>query len=691
MYLLECTKCVLFLILVIGNVDMKLKPIVLLLLIFFSTLYNAAIGQRQHYMDSVTQVLKTVDDIEKINIYNSLSWSYKFSSPQLAYEYGEKSFDLSKKLNITNSQATALNRMGAARLRQGELSQSLELLLKAVEICHTYKYPTILATSLRQIGDVHQAQGNTSEAMKYYFNSLSLGDSLDIPIIKARSAKKVAMLYITLNRTEIAKKYLDYALGVFEKEEFLRGVHQVYILYGDFYYVQNLPDSAIINYTIALDFLDKLKDRHGYATAKARIARVYESIGEYARSLEGYTNALDTFELLGDKKQIVSMYLALANTYINTKEKTKALQYAKKALGEAKELGLPQEEKEADYLLFTIFKKIGNLGLAVNYLEKYLFLMDSLTNSTESWRIDQLRKSYDLEIQLKENELNTAIISNQMLTIKNERLLKKYLVAIVVAFIILVIIIWYSLRHARKANKQLVLANEEKNEAISLISHDLKSPFNKIKGLTHLLELQLENTPDSDKDLLSKINLVTHDGLRLVQNLVDIKAIKVGAFNIKLSPFNLNDFIIKRIQSFEQVANAKNIKLSFQPLKGVSEVSSDSNTISRIFDNILSNAIKFSPKGEIVTVDCSILKNNFSFSISDNGKGIAQEEIIQIFNQYKTGFASPTGNEISSGLGLSIASSLVNKLEGTIKCISKINNGATFIISLPIIKIEATE
>jgi len=300
-----------------------------------------------------------------------------------------------------------------------------------------------------------------------------------------------------------------------------------------------------------------------------------------------------------------------------------------------------------------------------------------------------MRKSYDLEIQMKENALYTATISNQTLTIKNERLLTRYLIVVVIAVCILAFFIWYSLRHSRKVNKQLLLANEEKNKAISLISHDLKSPFNKIKGLTHILELQNENADSLFKDILSKINMVTHEGLTLVQNLVDIKALTSGAYTIKPTNFDLNDFIVKRVQSFEQLAHAKNILLSFEPFKEDCTILSDLNSISRIFDNILSNAIKFSPAGETITIDCSITKSSFSISISDNGKGVDQEEIDQIFYQYKTGKALPTGNETSNGLGLAIVSSLVTKLEGSIKCISEVGHGATFIISLPLNK-EAT-
>ncbi len=335
-------------------------------------------------------------------------------------------------------------------------------------------------------------------------------------------------------------------------------------------------------------------------------------------------------------------------------------------------------------MLYSIYKEINNQSKAISYLESYLNLMDSLHYSEESWRVEQMQNSYELEIQVKENELSKAIITNQALTIKNNSLIRNFLIIIAALVFALATIIGYTLKKVKRANQQLILANEEKNEAISLISHDLKSPFNKIKGLAHILELQLENIDAETADLLSKINIITHDGLVLVQNLVDIKVLKSGSYIIKNTSFEINDFFNNRVQGFEQFALLKKIKIKFEPLETNRQVYSDVNSISRIFDNILSNAIKYSPEGEIVLIECSIVENSFSFSISDNGKGIDQKDIATLFEKYKTGLASPTGTELSNGLGLAIASSLINKLRGTIKCISQLGNGATFIVSLPI-------
>ena len=668
---------------------MNSKSLFVFFFISLSFFYTASYGQRQYIIDSLTQLLDNSEDEEKLEILFTLSWSHKFSNPQQSYEYGVQAYSISKAIKDTKSEAISLNRMCGAKFQLGDLNEALEIALKAVYICETNNYNRILATSLRHIGSIYEAQGNNSEAMKYYYNSLGISDSLEIPLIKARSAKKVADLYLQLKKYTEAKQYLDFSLEVFKENDFVRGIHQIYVLYGNYYFYQNLPDSARLYYNLALDNLEKLKDRKGYAITKTKIAKVDEFEAKYNIAINGYNNALDTFLLIGSKKQIVASYISLAKVFSKINNYDKGVFYGKMAFSKAKSLNLSNEEKEASKILYELYKNNNNLKLAIEYLENYIFLMDSLTNNTESWRVDQMQKSYDLEIQMKENALHSATIAHQTLTIKNEQILSRYLIATIVAVIILVVIIWFSLNHSKRVNKQLLLANEEKNQAISLISHDLKSPFNKIKGLIHILELQTENNDSSIIDILSKVNTVTHEGLTLVQNLVDIKTLKSGAYLIKLNNFELNDFIMKRVKSFEQLAQTKNILLRFEPAKDDCNVISDANSVARIFDNILSNAIKFSPVGETISIDCTMANNSFSFSISDNGKGVAQEEIDQIFNQHKRGQTLPTGIETSNGLGLAIVSSFINKLNGSIKCISSINSGATFIVSLPSNK-EAT-
>ncbi len=660
----------------------KRKTNILIILLIISNSFTL-FGQKQRYIDSLNKSLIHAVDSQKIATYNALSWAYQFSDATKAFQYAENSLQISSKLNNTRGEAISYNRMSAAKLKLGELNQALEYALKAKEISISNSDYRVHSTSLRQIGRVYEAQGNTPQAMKYYYNSLSMADSIGTPVQIARSALYVAGLYISINNFSVAKHYLNYTIKEFEKDKFSRGLHHAYILQGDYYFKQNNADSALINYTIALSYLGKLKDKQGYAIATSKLAAVLVKKGNYKEAITGYNTALDTFKIINSKKEIVQTYISLATVYAKNNNPTRAISYAKLALNQAKKQAFPNEQKEANYTLYAIYKGIKEKETALLYLENYMYLMDSLTGKQESWRVDQMKKSYDLELKLNEQKLSTAVITNQALTIENNKLLRNFLIVLVSTIILLALLIWFALRKAKTTNRELEIANEEKNEAISLILHDLKSPFNKIKGLAHLLKLELTNANKSIDDIIGKINLIAHEGLSLVQNLVDIKALKSGSYKLKYTSFNLSDFLQKRVIDFEQVATAKNIKLIFSSDNNSCNVKSDLNSVARIFDNLVSNALKFSPADEEIVIKCGPYNEGCYFSICDNGIGISEEDIDTIFGKYKTGNALPTGTELSSGLGLAITSSLIQKLGGSIKCKSTLGNGATFKILLP--------
>lgn len=641
-------------------------------------------GQRQHYIDSLKERLSTADDRTQIAIYNNLSWSYKFSKPDLSLSYGLKALKLNEQIGDPELKAISLNRVGAARIQLGELNEALEALLKGLTICNTYNYQKILSTTLRQIGEVYQAQGNTSMALNNYYNSLGLADSLNIPILKARTSSKIAEVFLTFNRKEDAKQYIDYALNVFLKSDYLRGVHQTYLLKGDFYCDQNLLDSALFNYSKALDYLTRLKDKKGYANTIVKIGKVYEHNKKYEDAISNYHEALDTFLIINDKKNIASCYILLAHAYYKLNSFKPSIQFANLAIEEAQHYKLANEEGESYQLLYNIYKTKSEPQKALTYLEKHLIIHDSLANSSQSWRVNQLKKNYLLEMKAKESELNSIVIKNQQLEIKNNRMWHYILISVALLAGILSISIWYSFKQTRRANQQLLLANQEKNEAISLISHDLKSPFNKIKGLAHLMELEGESLGGADKEILEKIESVTQDGLNLVQNLIDIKSLQTGVYALKLSNFEMVGFLKKRIYDFTHQAKTKGVKIEFNESSNTVEINSDPNSIARIFDNLMSNAIKFSHEGETIKVMCSIDESKVLLSISDNGKGIDKKDIERIFKLYETGDSLPTGTEISSGLGLPIVTSLVHKLGGSIQCKSEQGKGATFIVQLPL-------
>ncbi len=232
-------------------------------------------------------------------------------------------------------------------------------------------------------------------------------------------------------------------------------------------------------------------------------------------------------------------------------------------------------------------------------------------------------------------------------------------------------------------NHKLKLLDEEKNNIISIVSHDLKSPLNKIFALVSLMSMAKENLDDDQKEYLGKINHVIKDGLELIRNLLDIRALESGGIELNLSEVKAKELTKSVVRSFQSPAAHKMILVHFKEEEEFRLIT-DRQYLTRIIENLMSNALKFSPKETIVSVSLKKADGHYLLEIKDQGPGLIEEELPLLFHKFQVLSARPTGGESSSGLGLSITKSLVEGLGGDISYAPANGNGAIFSVALPL-------
>ncbi|HCM75211.1 MAG TPA: hypothetical protein DIS90_02430 [Cytophagales bacterium] len=232
-----------------------------------------------------------------------------------------------------------------------------------------------------------------------------------------------------------------------------------------------------------------------------------------------------------------------------------------------------------------------------------------------------------------------------------------------------------------RQNQQLHDLNIEKQQIIGVVSHDLKGPFNRIFALMQLMSMTSQNLTLEQKEYMGKIHQIAVDGLNMVRNLLDSRKIEERILDITLEPIELESFVSSFVKNYKTVAERKNIDVLFQGPSHV-VVEADRLYLNRILDNLLSNAIKFSQPNKKVVVSIEAKSNEVLLGIKDEGPGISEEDQKKLYIKYQKLSAKPTGGESSTGLGLSIVKTLIEKMGGTIRCESKLGEGARFIVSL---------
>jgi len=237
-------------------------------------------------------------------------------------------------------------------------------------------------------------------------------------------------------------------------------------------------------------------------------------------------------------------------------------------------------------------------------------------------------------------------------------------------------------KELEQRNEDLQKLNQEKIQIISLVSHDLKGPFNRIFALTQLMNSISENLTEGQKEYLGKIHQIAVDGLGMVRNILDSRKVDDKGIDLNSDPFDLSVLLTSYVRNYKAVAEKKKIEIAFEPNSSLT-INADKLYISRVIENLLSNAIKFSPEGKKVFVKLVPLSNGIEFSVRDEGPGISKEDQLKLFQRFQQLTAQPTGGESSSGLGLFIVKTIVDKIGGEILCESEIGHGTKFILRLP--------
>ena len=220
----------------------------------------------------------------------------------------------------------------------------------------------------------------------------------------------------------------------------------------------------------------------------------------------------------------------------------------------------------------------------------------------------------------------------------------------------------------------------ENSALLKLASHDLRAPLNKIYALTNLLKMTDDSLSEEQQGYLDNIEVVLSDGLRLMRNMTELRAIESDELKVQRQNIDIAALVRKIVREFEPAAEKKHIKIvtDIVPVESVS----DSLVISRTLDQLISNALKFSPPNSEIGIQLQAGEDKFSIIVVDGGFGIKEEEQPGLFKKFVVLSSPVTGGESKTGIGLYIAQRSANMLGGQVSYSNK--NGSSFILELPV-------
>ena len=233
--------------------------------------------------------------------------------------------------------------------------------------------------------------------------------------------------------------------------------------------------------------------------------------------------------------------------------------------------------------------------------------------------------------------------------------------------------------------QELVDLNELKNRFLGMAAHDLRNPLNVIEWYLLLLEKgHFGEVTETQKGVLRKLRGQGYAMLELVEELLDVNVIQSGHLQLEPAPTDLGSLLEDSLEAIRPLADDKGVRLRFLPLAHTILAHMDPHRIEQVMANLLSNAVKYSHPGSTTTIRAEPDDGWARISVRDQGQGIPQNEVENLFTEFGRTSVRPTAGERSIGLGLAIVKRIVEAHGGAVSVESEVGKGSDFRFTLPL-------
>lgn len=670
---------------------------------------SLAIAQNLTLVDSLHRELRSAEGKKRFDILTAIGFEYRYSFPDSTVYYCNEAFELGELLNLPKELSKPLSFSGLAFANKGDYKKSLELHERAIAVAEAQVDSVQLAFGYNNLGRMFFDGGDMVRAYDNFIRAKNIFEIIN---------DKSGLAYVFRSLANIYRFHKDFPKAV----EMSTQAYELRKQLGDQRaIISSLLELGLVyqdqgNSTLALEKFDeadlltsRINDKVTLAELRIGRAEILFDLGQFDGALENADFVLQTITSSTNQKLYLRAALLKGKYYYNRKDFSKAVDWLQRVFSESEDSGNISYSRDASFYLSEIFKFQKQEALANDFTQRYRIYNEKLQNTDLTRQIERLQFLLQIENKEKENEQLKAREAQNNEIIARQRLENYLLIVVTISLAALMGITFYNSRKRRlvnqklaiqnrqivqqraeiehqneilsKRNQQLSELNHEKDTLMNIVAHDLKSPLNRITGLVRILEMTGELS-DAQREYLKLIKNSTKSGSDLITDLLDVNSFTETGNPPKITPVNLEELFNEKIDAVNSAAATKNIRIDLA-YNLPPQFSTDRDYISRILDNLLTNAIKFSKPQTLVEVKAGYHNHQLTLSIRDHGQGFSDEDKKFLFQRFKKLSARPTAGESSNGLGLAIVKILVDRLGGTITLVSEQNKGSEFTIQIP--------
>jgi len=436
---------------------------------------------------------------------------------------------------------------------------------------------------------------------------------------------------------------------------------------------------GLFRYNLAQNEFINIDKKFGVPSNECLMSSVYASNSSIFFGTENRLAIINPNTIFIPKKKKLNFFLSKA--YIQSKGANKNTSFSNNELNVNHNYGnLILEFDQVNYFNpkeTKFFYKIEGL------FDEFIFNGE---NSTFSFT-NLPQGNYKISIKAENSSFKpTEFVFNLHVLPPIYKTLEAYIIYLSVLLLGIFLLIKFQKKRLQARNKifNLRRIDEAKSKLYAEISHEFKTPITLIKSNTKLLRSS-KSLSIKDIHTLYSTERNTNQMLDLVSQMLDLSSIDAGQFKLDLNNYNIIEVLKLSIGLFESHAKNNNQTLMFQSDIDECWMQLDVINFRKIINNLLSNALKFTPEKGEVTVQLSLFSmENIQIDIIDNGEGIKQEHLQNIFNRHYRTF--DLDNNLGNGIGMALCKELVELMGGTITVKSSQGKGSTFTVRLPILK-----
>lgn len=530
-----------------------------------------------------------------------------------------------------------------------------------------------------RIGRESKWAQNTQDSYQYFTRALYLAEKLQDNKAVAIACLEIGNI-IRLGNV-IDREYEPYfqrAIGIFESiNDPLSKSYMLYaklLLEEDSKIILRHAEEAITLLKSNLDRSDSLM-----MESLARHLNVAALYQEGEEVFKNYEEGLAVAREVGNYQMQAFILNNMGFNFLVKGEYDKAIPYHLEALDVSLSAAIKGLVSNSFNNLSVCYRSKGMHKEALDYYHGFFFIQSDINSAKYFQNVAELEVTHEVDrVELK----NDLLISEQKLQGRQT------LILIIISLLLLLIVafVFWSRRRVTKTNDKLQALDRAKSRFFANISHELRTPLTLINAP---LESLIQNGKIDDPEVKATLETATRNGvslLSLVEEILDLAKLDGGRLELVENPVRVNDFITLVLSDYKSGLDHKSIKLNYEyGLKEELAILIDEGRCTKVINNLLSNALKFTPEGGSISVIVSEdnKTNRLRIIVSDTGIGIHPKDLPNVFDRYYQSEQPGKKAEGGTGIGLALAKELAELHGGHLTVTSELAVGTSFVFELP--------